>query len=150
MTTLITVRTKAGFTLIELLITLAIVAIMAVISVNYYQSWILKIHRNDARQSLIELAIKQMQFFADHGYYHQDLQVFADTDWPITSLSFAQHYSLTVTVKTFAKHSVDKFVITARARGQQLRDTQCAVFVIDHVQQLQAFDHLGQINTHCL
>lgn len=68
----------SGFSLLELLITLAIVAILASITVPSYTGLVAKSRRADAMVSLVEIQLAQERWRATHREYATDL---SDLGW---------------------------------------------------------------------
>lgn len=64
---------KYGFTLTELLIVLAIVSILATLTVPSYSHYLYKTRRADAVASLLQIHLAQEQWRAQHGQYSQTL-----------------------------------------------------------------------------
>ncbi|WP_185975054.1 type IV pilin protein [Tepidimonas thermarum] len=58
-----------GFTLIEVLVTVVIIGILATIAYPSYLDYVRKSRRTDAKNTLLELANRQEQFFANRGRY---------------------------------------------------------------------------------
>lgn len=62
-------RWIGGFTILELMIALAIVALIATISVPAYERHVLKTKRADAQTALLELAHFMERYYAKNGGY---------------------------------------------------------------------------------
>ncbi len=59
----------SGFTLVELMVTVAIIAILASISLMGYEYTMQKMRRADAKTALTTLANQQERFFTECNYY---------------------------------------------------------------------------------
>lgn len=59
----------AGFTLIEVMFTAVIVAILAGIAVPSYQHYILRARRSEVQQFMLELAIREEEYFQINHVY---------------------------------------------------------------------------------
>lgn len=65
--------TKKGFTLIELLIVIAIVGILAAVSIPLYDSYTRRAKRAEAEQELMNLASVQEDYFSSYRRYSSSL-----------------------------------------------------------------------------
>lgn len=66
--------TTGGFTLIELLVTIVIVAVLATLAVVSYTRYMRKAHTQEALNFLLEIKIKQEQYYSTyHQYASADL-----------------------------------------------------------------------------
>lgn len=63
-------RGKRGFTLIELMIAVAIVGILAAISVPIYSQFVEKARRSDAKEALQDTAQRLERCFSQYGAYN--------------------------------------------------------------------------------
>lgn len=61
----------AGFTLIELMITIAVVAILAVVALPSYQQYLMRSARADAKSVLMESAGQLERDYTANGCYHR-------------------------------------------------------------------------------
>lgn len=64
-----------GFSLIELLIAMAIAAILATIAYPSYRQHILKSHRTEAKNLLVDIATRQERFFTQNNRYASKLSL---------------------------------------------------------------------------
>lgn len=111
---------SAGFSLLELLITLAIVAILASITVPSYTGLVARTRRSDAITALVDLQLAQERWRASHSEYAADL---GDLGLPGGG-SPEDHYRLQI------QHAdPSDFLAIASPRGAQQGDA-CGDFAI--------------------
>lgn len=70
---------RSGFTLVELACVLAVVAILTSLAMPSYQGVVRKTRRTEAQAALMELALRQERWRADHPAYASASQAFGDT-----------------------------------------------------------------------
>jgi type IV pilus assembly protein PilE len=110
-----------GFSLLELLIALAIVAILATITVPSFSGLVAKSRRTDAMAALTQLQLAQQRWRAHNPHYTADL---VDLGWS-SSQSPDGYYRLRV------KHAdALDFLVLAEPVGVQVADS-CGVFAVD-------------------
>lgn len=110
-----------GFSLIEIIITLAIVAILATITVPSFSGLVAKSRRSDAVSTLLQVQLAQERWRADQLSYASDLVALG---WKHAE-STDGYYSLRV------KHAdASGFLVTAQPRGVQ-QDDVCGIFALD-------------------
>jgi type IV pilus assembly protein PilE len=112
---------RAGFSLIELLITLAIVAILAVITVPSFSGLVARSRRSDAMAALLDVQLAQERWRALNFSYAPALSALG---WA-TADSPDGYYRLRI------NNADDSgFTVTARPVGVQQSDS-CGVFAVD-------------------
>lgn len=119
-------RISKGFTLIELLITLAIIAILAAIAVPAYNNYILKARRADAQTTLLDLANRMEQYYAQNNSYAG--ATLANVGVKATS---PQGY-YTISIGNLSASTYD---LTATPTGAQASDTSCSNITLNQLGQ---------------
>ena len=109
-----------GFSLIELLIVLAIVAILATVTVPSFTGFVAKARRSDAMAALLQVQLAQERWRAEHLSYTAELSALGQP----SSGSPDGCYRLRVQVDG------NGFVVTAEPVGVQQAD-RCGTFAID-------------------
>jgi len=110
-----------GFSLIELLTALAIVAILATVTVPSFSGLVAKSRRSDAVSALLKVQLAQERWRADHFSYAADLSDLGRT----SSMSPDGYYRLRVT-----HADATGFLVVAQPLGPQQGDI-CGTFAID-------------------
>ena len=110
-----------GFSLIELMMAVAIVGIIAAITVPSYTAYVLRTNRTDATRTLI------LDAQAFERCYSQAFTFVGCPTVPAGPTPSGQgKYNITVTNLTSTTYT-----ITAEPLSQQLEDTTCATFTLD-------------------
>lgn len=117
-------KKSAGFTLIELMITVAIVAILAVVAYPSYNDFVVRSNRAEAPRELVRLANLQEQLFVDSRAYTTNISELG-VGSTATYETPSSNYKITSTV-------VDNtFTLTADAQGEQAtNDPGCTAITI--------------------
>ena len=133
---------RKGFTLIELMITVAIVAILAMIAAPAFNKQIRKSRRTEARTTLLDLAARAERLYSTSNTYWgtttaskllpPDLGY--SGGWPITTSD--GYY--TIALSNNADGTA--FTFTATAAGAQSTDTLCATLAVDNTGKQTASD----------
>jgi len=134
-----------GFTLIELMITVAIVAILAMIAAPAFNKQIRKSRRTEARTTLLDLAARAERLYSTTNTYWgtttankllpPDLGYSGNGGaWPITTSS--GYYTIALSNNTTGT----AFTFTATPAGAQANDTECATFSVDNTGNQTATD----------
>ena len=140
----IRLKTLQGFTFVEVMVTVAIVAILAMVVYPSYLDHVRKARRVDAKVALVELAQLQEDAFITTKKYLTDNS--AIKEYGGRSYDLANHgnsnYKLTV-------ENVDGFTLIAKAIGKQEKDTDCYQFKINSLGQKTAFEKSRKKNNDC-
>ena len=111
-----------GFTLTELMIVVAIVAILATISIMIYSKESLRANRIDAINTLISISLKEEKYRSSNTQYGTLAQV-----WGGVSTTSEGHYTLAIT-----NVGSTSYTITATATGSQTSDSGCTSLVLTY------------------
>ena len=125
-----TASVTRGFTALELMVVLAVVGILAGLSVPAYRDHVLRANRVEARAALLGLATAEEKFYLECNTYTSTLDAVADTACIPASLRFPTksergYYTLAV---TSADASGWTATATAVSTLPQYRDTRCRTF----------------------
>jgi type IV pilus assembly protein PilE len=120
-------RTRTGFTLVDVVAALAIVALLASVSVPSYRAYLLRAHRSEARAALLALAAAEEGFHTTCNAYASVLDDTTESSCGTSSLRFPLivgqgAYSLDVTSADAAAWAA---IATAIAGGPQQADDRC-------------------------
>lgn len=118
----------SGFTLIEVMIVVAIIGILTAIAYPSYLEYLYKGSRAEAMSSLLDIANRQEQFYADNHRYSTALG-----DLGVTSISDSGLFTLTLT------SDGNSFSVTASPLAHPAtKDPECSGFKIDDLGQKTA------------
>lgn len=106
-----------GFTLIELIIAVAVLAIITMIAVPSYTSYILRSHRAEGTAALNAIQLQQEKYRT----YHNTYGTLGDV-WGGVTTTENGYYNLAIT-----GNSATGYTSTATAQGNQANDMQSGV-----------------------
>jgi len=127
-------RPQRGFSLIELMIVVAIVAILATVSVGAYRRYALRANRTEARIALLSIQAGQEKFFLQNNSYATDIATLIAAppaglglNLSATGVTPSGLYTVSFTVAT-----ATYFTVRAIATGtQEQDDALCRTFTIN-------------------
>jgi type IV pilus assembly protein PilE len=123
-------QNPTGFTLIELMITVALLAIITMISVTSYRQYMLRANRTDASAILLRIAAAQEKWYLNNNQYSDD----PVADLRIGATSERGYYS--VTIIRNADPAIGYTAIATPADGsRQSTDTDCQQLSINETGQ---------------
>ncbi len=125
-------RRYRGFTLIEVVLVIAILSIIASIAYPSYLGVVSRTSRSAGKSTLLEVANRQEQYFAENKSYASDL----------SDLGYAGSY--------FMINARGDSVATAsseRCYGISLTNTAAMTYTVNAIPQLQQADHDAQCAT---
>lgn len=126
---------QRGFTLIELMIVVAIVTILAAVGYPSYTDYVMRSHRQAAKNAAFQIADRQEQFFLDNRSYALDLTqlgypaavIGMKRDGQFTTSSDADRTYVMVLVNTTATTYT---VLVVPQLVQWQRDTDCVALTL--------------------
>jgi type IV pilus assembly protein PilE len=150
-------REPHGFTLIELMVVVAIAAILMAIAIPSYRAYVLKSHRPEAKNALLDLAGREERFYnmnTGTGYTTLASNLGYNGTFPVTigSGSSTGDYQVSVCIPASGAPCSDTnasalYAIAATAIGQQLNDTSCTTYVVDSLGVQTATSSAGATTT---
>lgn len=127
---------EPGFTMIELMIVMAVIAILAAIAYPMFTSQIQQGRRADAQQELVDLALQEEKYRANHVSYGTCADLFGGASCP--DVSGGSNWGYTVTVLDPGPDggpNATNYTLQATATGDQASDkegsTSCTPLTLD-------------------
>lgn len=140
-------RTSAGFSLIELMIVVVIIAILAAIAVPSYLKYVMKGRRSDAIAALtLDQGILERCYAQTFDYSKVTVpgSGCGSLSSSAANLSPQKNYDVALAfpaaASTGAAATAFKLTATAAAGSPQVKDTQCATFILDSTNTRTAQD----------
>ncbi len=113
-----------GFTLIEVMITIAIIGIISAIALPSYQSYVLKSRRAAAQAFLLQVALKEEEYFSSNRAYTTTISGATGLGLTApTETSGRYTYSVCTTTACSAATPINGYIILATRQGVQTNDT---------------------------
>ncbi len=139
-----------GFSLVELVTVMAVLGIMVAIAYPSYQSYVLRIHRTEARVALMDVASRMHLYYFENKTYTDDLlAVGLGMDPYVTEKG---RYSIDVEDNGGSGGACPIaicFELVAPAIGRQVVDTDCAEFRLSAAGDRTALTGGGGNNNNC-
>ena len=120
-------KSNHGFTLVELMIVLAIIAVLTAFAWPNYRNGVLRSHRAEAMEALLDVAQNQEVLYSTTNAYSTNAKPFAPT---AATLTTENGYYL-ISVANGACGTTACFKATATAQAGQADDSSCATMSID-------------------
>jgi type IV pilus assembly protein PilE len=135
-----------GFTLIELLIVVAIVAILASVSLGGYRQYVRRANRVDATSALLRISAAQERFYLQQSRYATTADELTAPPSAGLGISATQHglYDLAVIAGPDGAAAGYTATATASSEAGQRDDEDCRIFSIDQSGQRGAADASGR------
>lgn len=118
---------KNGYTLMELIVTVAVIGILASISIPSYTSYILKARRIEGRSFLMEIMQRQEKYYNENNTYVINLTQLGYSS--ATPNSEKDYYKVTATAATDG--IANNVILTSQPIGSQTKDTECGSFIMN-------------------
>ncbi len=125
-------RRYRGFTLIELVVVIAILSIIAGIAYPSYLGVVSRTSRSAGKSTLLEVANRQEQYFAENKSYASDL----------SDLGYTGNYFM-----INARGDSVAAASSERCYGISLTNTAAMTYTVNAIPQLQQADHDAQCAT---
>ena|SRR5687768_3611987 len=121
---------RRGITLLELLVVLAVIGVLATLTVPAYQRHLVRVNRTEATVALYALAVAQERFHLRHGSYAAALAPQPPAGLGLATATEGGHYVLSIALASDGQ----SFIATASPSrdGSQASDSECLAFSIDH------------------
>ena len=114
-----------GFTLIELMIVIAILAAIFAYALPNYRQYILRSHRTEAQNALMQVSHMQERFYANKNRFGSAEELALESIFPTPTDDNGLYYTIGM------ESTATSYTVTASAAGNQKDDTKCLKFSID-------------------
>jgi type IV pilus assembly protein PilE len=120
---------SAGFTLIELMIVIAIIAVLTMIAIPSYDSYLIRTRRAEARKELMTLAAAQERFYTNCNLFAPSI---AGAQSDCTGLGRASATPLTENgyYQIGLAGTAANYTLTATPQGHQAKDADCTTITL--------------------
>ena len=123
----------AGFSLVELMTVIAVMGILATISVSSYRKYVLRANRTEARTALLAVQVAQEKFFLQNNTYATNLATVTaappagqGVTLDSTGMTPGGHY-----VISFPAATATTYTLQAQATGTQTKDdSACQLYSV--------------------
>jgi type IV pilus assembly protein PilE len=119
-------RRQRGFSILEALAVVTMIGVITVIAYPTLRDQAIKGRRADAHTALLESALKEQQYFAQHGSYTDDMRALGYGADPTTSPKGAYQVDATLT------GGGQGFTLKATRQGAQTADHTCGDLTLSH------------------
>ena len=118
-----------GFTLIEVMIVVAIIGILTMVALPSYNRYVLRSHRTEAINGLLDTASREARYYTNNNNYTQSMTTlgFAADPNPVASASNLYYLINVQSLVNPTATSPASFVLQAVPQGSQANDT-CGTF----------------------
>jgi type IV pilus assembly protein PilE len=137
---------KNGFTLVELMITVAVVAILAMIAVPSYTQYIRRGNRTDATKTLT-LDAQALERCYSQSFSYANCAGAAVGTAPSVEGKYSVTIAVPDTSPTAPAAPAPSYFISAVPVGSQVGDTDCALFTLNTTNTQAAQNSAGAANT---
>ena len=122
-----------GFSLIELMIVVAIIGLLVAIGLPSYQNQVMRNHRVQAKNALLDLAAREERFYAINNNYSSSAAALGYASLPlnVTSGDSSSFYQLSVATS----NGNQNYTGTATPTGNQANDATCYAYTINQAGQ---------------
>jgi type IV pilus assembly protein PilE len=122
-------KKNAGVTLIELMIVVAIIGFLTMVALPTYTSYVLRSHRIEAINGLLDAASREARYYTGNNAYTQSMLSlgYATDPSPVASSSNLYYNISVVSVTADSSTAPASFKIQAVPQGSQTTDT-CGTF----------------------
>jgi type IV pilus assembly protein PilE len=129
-----TAQRKRGFTLIELIVAVFIVALLLVLAVPSYQRQLIHARRSLGSAQLLQVMMRQEQYFLEHKQYAQTLTDLGYLAHPYAIDAAGNAVSATADDRTYLiglTWHQDAYTLLATPQLSQARDHVCGALTLD-------------------